>query len=220
MAESERFSELIPRFLGALRALTRRGLLSSTSESTDLLHDFYLDAWPGVLERYAPETGPFDRYAIASLARFARSRAVRDAALRARLALHASEFERDERGELGDIDEKRIAEAVQRLPAERQALLVLAFRDNLSDREIARQQNLSRYVVRLRLAEALAAIAAEIDDRAMVSSNEARLARALFVDGEMVEVAAADLGLSLSQARFIRRALLLRFARLAGETRS
>ena len=215
-----RFEDLVPRFLGALRKLARQGLLSKTSEALDILHDFYLDAWSGVVRRYDPDLGPFDRYAIASLSRFARVRAIRDASLRARLS---RDWEREAWDTKTDdnlhLDEERVAQAVQQLSDEKRTLLALAYGDNLSDRDLARRFEVSRYIIRVRLAEALAAVAAQVDAPSVASTKEAALARALFVDGEPIELAAADVGLPLPRARAIRRALLARFARIAGETR-
>jgi hypothetical protein len=117
------------------------------------------------------------------------------------------------------LDEQRVAEAVSRLPEEHQDLIFLAYDSGLSDRDLSRRLGLSRHVIRMRLAEALAAIAAQLDAPSVASDKEAQLARALFVDGEPIELAASDLGLPLAQARSKRRALLKRFARIAGETR-
>ncbi|HTV20303.1 MAG TPA: sigma-70 family RNA polymerase sigma factor [Polyangiaceae bacterium] len=212
----DEFEVLIPRMLRALRKLAGNGVLLRTSDVLDVLHDFYVEAWPGVIQRYDSQLGTFDRYAIAALLRFARVRTLRSAALRARVLPDASADALTD-AIVGEpkVDEARVHGAIARLPEEHRRLIHLVYGEDLSERDVARQLGTTRYQVRLQLAEALAAIAAQFSEAPLVSLTEGKLAQLCFVDGEPIERAASLLGISIERARLIRRALLRRFARLA-----
>jgi RNA polymerase sigma factor (sigma-70 family) len=209
-----RFEALVPRFLGVLGGLASRGLLRGTSDAFDFINDFYADAWSGLLERYDPNIGPFDHYAVSSFGRFARTAAVRDHAFRLRFDpnkdLETSASTSFDPGNA--IDANRVSLALQRLPDAQRHILRLAFERDMSERALARELGVSRYLAARRLSEALAAIVATMADGGLLSEFEQRLARALFIDGEPLEAAAADAGIPVALARVLRQQLLKRFS--------
>jgi RNA polymerase sigma factor (sigma-70 family) len=216
LESKDRFEAFIPRFLGALRKLARQGLVPTASDALDTLHDFYLDAWPGVLTRYDAHYGPFDRYAVAAFMRFARTRAARDSSLARRLVPESAlETAPSEQSYELELDEARIRAAVEQLQPRHRSVLASIYAERTSERDAARKLGLSRYRLRVHAAEALAAIASQLADPALVSTDETRIARALFVDREPIELAAADHKIPLARAREIRRKLLRRFGQLA-----
>ena len=60
-----------------LSALARKGYFVPPGDARDLLHDFYLEAWPGLHERFDPRLSSFGTYIAAAFYRFARRRIVR-----------------------------------------------------------------------------------------------------------------------------------------------
>lgn len=215
MEPQNRFEELMPRFLKALGKLSKQGLLSRATELLDTLHDFYLESWPGVIARHDPQRGPFDRYAIAALMRFARTRAVRDASLQNRLVRGLDTPSNQENVAAEDADDQRIRAAMAKLSDSHKQLLAMYYWEGASERDMARHLQVTRHLTRVQLAEALAAVAGQLADRAVVSTEESRLAKALFIECEPIELAAADLKVPLARARELRRRMLRRFGRAA-----
>src|SRR5688572_4101425 len=65
------YQRLLWRMLGVL---ARRGYVVPPGDARDLIHDFYLDAWPGLTQRFDPTLGTFATYVAAAFYRFARRR--------------------------------------------------------------------------------------------------------------------------------------------------
>src|SRR5882724_6541181 len=71
------YGHLTPIFFGALGRLARQGFVVSPADSMDLIHDFFVDAWPALNDHFDPNKGSFDGYAYGAFVRFARPRIIR-----------------------------------------------------------------------------------------------------------------------------------------------
>ena len=148
-----------------LGSLSRRGYFVPPDEARDVLHDFYVEAWRGLEQRFDPDYGTFSAYVAGSFYRFARRRLVEMNQWRNMLD-DLSDLEESPSPTLGpaDIHEEREAiELVQRAVAslprfDRQLLQAYVAADEPSERVLAATHSLTRYEVRRRLASAMAKI--------------------------------------------------------------
>ena len=97
-AAGEDYEKYRPLLFSALARLAQQGYLAPPSEGLDLIHDFFIEAWSGLKQRFEPSKGNFSTYMFAAFARFARPRIVRS--MRWRQNLYAP-------GELTELAENR-----------------------------------------------------------------------------------------------------------------
>ncbi len=214
-----RFRDLLPRFAGVLRQLASRGYVKEASQGTEAIHDFYLDAWPGLQQRFDPHKGTFGAYATAAFRRFARRRMVEEAQWIRMLRSDAVDAASLERGADESYDLGLVRAAVIALdPKDRELLERRYGNPEQSEREISRDLGASRYVVRQRLARALAELAVRIDETGGVR-EDARVMRDVFVERKPDALVAQELGMTLPQIRAARRRVLEFFSRATGERR-
>lgn len=191
----------------ALGNLARKGFVVPPADALDLIHDFFVEAWAGLQERFDESLASRSTYIYAAFVRFARPRIMRLQRQRASLIDPADladllegphhEPEPDEQ-----VGWNRIGQAIQQLPSSDRLLLDawLNARDG-SERDTARQLNVSRYEVRRQLIEVLGQISASagaITDRPSVDKQ---VAMAVWRDGLTVAETAARTGITLQQAR-------------------
>src|SRR5258708_32361204 len=149
-----------------LAALARGGYAVPPSDARDLIHDFYLDAWPGVHERFDPKQGPFSAYIAGAFYRFARRRILKLESLQRRMV----DFDSAVAHLSSDSTPPDILESRQRHREATAALSVLAplertvleehlAGEGLSERALAERHKLSRYGIRELLADALGKVA-------------------------------------------------------------
>lgn len=161
--------------------LARRGYAVRPDDARDVLHDFYLDAWPGALERFDRTKGSLEGYLTGAFYRFARRKCVEN--IRWHQTLVSAEllesWPSDHPGpaEVHEAAERRTRfdEALGRLdPAERQAVLAYLNEDVVGERAIARTLGVTRHEVRRRLASAVQRLAAHMQQRGGSHSLEHR----------------------------------------------
>ena len=105
----------------ALGRLAAQGFAVPPSDAADLVHDFFVEAWGGIAERYEPERAELGTYIYAAFVRFARPRIVRLQQFRGSL-VEPREVERlaeaeSDAPEPGDVlDLQRLHNAIIALP--------------------------------------------------------------------------------------------------------
>lgn len=197
----EVYESCTPLLLSAIGRLLRSGYRLDPALGLDLVHDFYVEALPGLFDRYDPAQGRFTTYLYAAFLRFARPRIIR-----------AMRWE----GMLGDLDgyaavpaapvefPDRLADATERafaaLPRESRAVLKARIVDGASEREAAKRLKLSRYFVRQHTAEGLGRLAVALGEDARIPEDVRPLALRLWRDEQTLMEAAGDLGWSRPEA--------------------
>ena len=193
-----------------LAALARGGYFVPPQDARDLLHDFYVEAWAGVKERFDPALSSFATYLSAAFYRFARRRIANLDSWRHRLvdieevsalpSMAPSPYEYVEHTEL--LNE--VKRALERLPSlERQVLYGYLADDPLTERELAQLIGLSRYAVRELLTNAVGRVATELRKTAS-DSVDSLVAFYVWRDDRTPRQVASLLGLSLSDVQAAR----------------
>jgi RNA polymerase sigma factor (sigma-70 family) len=198
------YEEYTPLLLSAVASLAKRGYDMHPAEGLELIHDFYIEALPGLLNRYDEKKARFSTYLYAAFLRFARPRLLRNVRWTRMFVpfedaiAHPTEAADAARNEalLGSV-----ARAMSSLPHELRIVVEGRATRNESERELARRLGVSRYVVRQRMAEALGRIAIAIGEDDMIPEDLRPLAIRLWRDGDSLMAVAAELGLTRQEAR-------------------
>jgi RNA polymerase sigma factor (sigma-70 family) len=215
----EFYQSWTPLLLSALGRLRRSGYPLDLAEGMDLVHDFYVEAVPGLLARYEPERAQFSTYLYGAFLHFARPRIVRELRWKGMLTdldelppewMPISEPALVDPNVSSDSDEliDTIGRQFASLPSSLRAVVTVRILDGLSEREAARRLKLSRYSVRQRTAEALGRLAVGIGEDHRIGSEFRPLALRVWRDGKSLMRAAGELGLSRAKARANYRRLL------------
>lgn len=187
----EAYDEYVPLFLRALGHLSRMGFPLAPDEGMDVIHDFFVEAWPGLSERYQPEKGSFSAYVGVAFARFARKRIVRMDGWRGRLRdLH--EIAQDSTTEtLDPADRLQSQEVVAALHAAMDRLSPLesaVLRDFLltgdSERTLAVRHEITRHRLRELLVTSLGQVAGEVlASHGDQAASDWEVSSGLWIDG-------------------------------------
>lgn len=206
-AEYHRSKRLL---FGALSRLAATGYPVPPTEGLDLIHDFFIEAWDGLARRYEPERGRRDTYIFASFVRFARPRIGRLRRLRATLVSPAEigamlEGQPDPR-EADGGDLAAVRRVLDAQPPDRRDLLV-AYLDGErpSERELARRFDITRYELRLRLADALGRTAVALGKASGFPDPDRAIALALWRDNRSPKEAAAFLEIPIPEINAARQ---------------
>jgi RNA polymerase sigma factor (sigma-70 family) len=207
--------------LSALRRLVDRGYQIDPTSGLELVHDFYVEALPGILERYEPKQASFTTYLYGAFLRFARPRLVRGARAAAILVpfderihqLHASSSENADDRVSALVDS--VGDALRTLPLASQRILRWRL-EGSSERAIAKRLQVSRYVVRQRVAEALGRLTVALHEDRAVPPDVRELAVRLWRNGEPLMSVAAAAGWSRQEAQERYRQLLRSLSDAAG----
>lgn len=198
------YEEYTPLLLSAVRSLLTKGYEVHPAEGLELVHDFYLEALPGLLARYDASRGKFSTYVYAAFLRFVRPRLVRDMRWRRlfvpfedAIAHPAAAADTGPSEALVGAAERALSE----LPAQLRAVIDGRLRRGESERQMARRLRLSRHVVRQRLAEALGRIAVAIGREEAIREDLRPLALRLWRDGQPMMRVALELRMSRQQVR-------------------
>jgi RNA polymerase sigma factor (sigma-70 family) len=194
---------------GALARLAAQGFVAQPADSDDLVHDFFVEAWPGIERRFDRQQASFVTYMYAAFVRFARPRIVRLQRQRGVLVapdelLHLADALGSVPGpeEEENLDLSRVRDAIASLPAPRRALLDLWLNaSRSSEREVARKLGISRYELRKRLIETLGQIATVLGALSGFEGIDRDVAFAVWRDGLTVHEAAARLGVTPQKIR-------------------
>lgn len=207
IGEFPQYERLLWRVLGVL---VRSGYFVPPQDARDLLHDFYIDAWAGVRERFDPDLSSFATYLSAAFYRFARRRIVSLESWRHRLvdveeagglpSAAPSPPEQLEHTEQLDA----VKRALGRLPSLEREMLYAYMADHpLAERELAQHAGLSRYAVRELLTNAVGRLATELKATAS-DSTDALVAFYLWKDDRTPRQVASLLGLSVNEVQSSR----------------
>lgn len=202
------YRELRPLLFGALGKLTRQGFAVPLTDSMDLIHDFFAEAWEGLTSRYDPNKGRFEVYVFSAFVRFARPRILRLHRLQSGL-LDSEEFANiaDTRVDVGrefefSHDSRVVAHAMERLPPfERKVLSGYINSPTHSERMLARELSVSRYRLRESLVEALGRVTVLLDKPEYIPAKDWSVARAIWQEERSVSDAAQELRLTEHQVR-------------------
>jgi RNA polymerase sigma factor (sigma-70 family) len=220
-----------PLLLSALRRLRASGYTVDALDGMDLVHDFYLEVVPDLLERYEPERAQFSTYLYGAFLRFARPRIIRELRWKGML----TDLEELPQGwklatwpEFVDAAESSDADALSEAIGQQFALLPSSLRvvvnarivEGLSERDAARRLKITRYAVRQRTAEALGRLAVGIGEDHRITGEFRPLAVRVWRDGRSLMEAAAELGLSRAKARAAYRRLLASVVVASAPTRA
>jgi RNA polymerase sigma factor (sigma-70 family) len=219
---AQAYERLQPVLFAVLRRLARQGYLASASQGLDSVHDFFVEAWPGINERYDPAKGSLEGYVAVAFTRFVRPRLVSEARWRASLGLQRDVAAASSAaGDLESIDLDRVRQALQELdPADRDLLWTRFGASRVSERRLAAQLGTTRYKVRERVAVAVARLAGALGERGVLSEPDFRVARLLFIEGRSVAGTAAALSLSEPQVRAAQRRVVAILGRASVEATS
>ena len=210
---------LRPVLFAVLRRLARQGYLMNAAQGLDFVHDFFLEAWPGIANRYDPSRGSLTAYAAAAFARFVRPRLVMEARWRAVLSDDdvASLTSADADVAVG-VDVDRVRAAMNELDASDRTVLLARFRSpKVSERTLAREAGMTRYKFRECVSIALTRLAVALGERGVLSESDFQAARLLLVEGRSVAATAAELSLTEPQVRSARRRIIKTLAKASLE---
>lgn len=213
IASAAEYQKLRSLFFSALAGLARRGYAIAPDEGLDLIHDFFVEAWPSMVERHDPRQARLSTYAYGAFIQFARARIVRLRRWGKQLDLPAPpETESDTETKL---DVTRLRRAFDSLDQGDRDLLDARFAQGQSERELAKALGLTRYRVRERLVEALAGLVSRLQDKALAESSDWAIAVAIWRDGRSIADIAAAMKLTESQVRARKRRILEALTRVA-----
>jgi RNA polymerase sigma factor (sigma-70 family) len=204
------FGSLIPEFVRVLRHLVRLGYYVEEYQGLEIVHDFYADAWSGLLASFQPEKGTFTSYARGAFSRFARRRLLREARWRQLLvpelvdaARASDEIVATTSGELAEV-----RNALEALSDDERELVRLRFAEGFSERAISQRLRITRYHVRQGLAAALARIAASIREGGELSPFDLRVSRLVFLEEKPIATVALELGVTDAAVRMASRRII------------
>jgi hypothetical protein len=201
------YSDLRPLFFGAFGRLARQGFAVAPADTQDLIHDFFTDAWNGVIKNYNPSKGPFEKYAYVAFVHFVRPRIIVTIHLRNscvdyeqikdasddRLSIKPDfEFRRDV---------QRLEETIDHLPGvEHDVLKHYLSCEAPSERALAKEFGLSRYKLRSALISALGSVIVCLDRPHSISERDWNVALAVWRDKLSFEGAAKCYEITAHQA--------------------
>lgn len=202
------YSDLRPLFFGAFGRLARQGFAAAPTDTLDLIHDFFTEAWVGITRNYDPQKGPFEKYVYVAFVHFVRPRIIGTIHLRNSCV----EYERlvdapDDRLSIkpdfefhGDV--QRLIEAIDHLPGVQHELLrqYLSF-EAPSERALAKDFGLSRYKFRSALISALGSVIVCFDRPHSISERDWNVALAVWRDKRSFEGAAKCNQISVHQVK-------------------
>lgn len=204
--------------LSALARLALQGYPTRPSDGMEIIHDFFIEAWPGIEERYDDSRGSFTTYLFASFIRFARPRIVRSLQWERNL-LPPDELSRIGESEtdsqqfrLSDSDIRAVRDALETLPPEHRDILIERVALNRSERDLAKLRGISRYRLRMYCAEALGRLALVLNEQGPIKSREWEVIRRLWAEGRTIEDVAESLNLTGSEVRSVRKSVVRQLA--------
>lgn len=185
--------------LRALAKLAQYGLVVAPDEGLDLIHDFWIDAWPDISERLRPE-GNQDGYIYKAFQQWARPRILQMQRWKRSLADPIA-LEREDVSHVGfdgqpaseaDAEAEAVIAALASLPEDERELLDQFFGVSpVSERSLAESYRLSRYSMRKRLIAALSHLAGRLERPEAFSQEDWELVRSVWSEGCTPSEAAA-----------------------------
>lgn len=207
--DAQGYRQFRPLLFAALRKLANQGYIAPFDEGLDLIHEFFLDAWPGLMTRYDPKKAQLHTYVFSAFVHFARPRIIRLARWRTATPFELDTLEDLERADTGHaFDIRRLSRALERLSAEDCELLEARLGAGESERALAERLSTTRYRIRERSAEALAKVVSILGESSLLEPRDFRLVQALWGEGRPEEDVANSLRITVSQVRVRRQKIL------------
>jgi RNA polymerase sigma factor (sigma-70 family) len=202
------YESVLWRVLGAL---ARNGYAVPPSDARDLIHDFYLDAWEGINQRFDPKLGSFAGYVTSAFYRFARRRILKTENFKRRtvdfdsaVAYLSSDSTPPDILESRERHQAASTALAQLTPLERTILEEHLAGDGVSERELAQRHNLSRYGVREVLADSLGKVAVSLGQTRAVSNTAENIAELLWKYGQSPRDVASLLNMPVADVQVAR----------------
>ena len=212
VVSAQEYSEFRPLLFRALARLRTAGYEVAGDEGLEMVHDFFIDAWPGLRERYDPSRGAFKTYVFAAFVRYVRPRIIRLRRWRELLVrLDANELDNigaPPDGQIERMDRDAVRRALRALSDDDRVLLAEWAVPGRSERELARLTGISRYKLRQRLIAALARLALAMRHEPPSGEIDWQVAKALWSEERSVADTAAMLGLTTTQVRSARQRII------------
>lgn len=194
--------------LSALGYLARQGFVAQPADALDLIQDFFIEGWPGVVARFDSQRD-IKPYLFRAFVQFARRRIVRLRQFSDQLVdaheitllevSHATPMIEESTPMVAPAntvtaDREKVRAAIDALP-ERQRLILSEYLANgpRSERAIARRLGVSRFNVHETLLEAIAHVAMKVDQPQQLSDDDWKVAVGLWRDSRSVAELAAHL---------------------------
>ena len=189
--------------LGAFAGMRNKDSAVSLDEGMDLVHDFFIDEYGALRDRYDPARGQFSTLLYAAFRTYVRRHLSRLRRWQDSLRPHA---DLEDLGGLTDtdsaaLDVARVANALERIPSDDRVLLREHFQHGGGERELARRRGWTRHRVREALRDAMGRVAVALGDRRELDARDWEVARALWDEDRSLDEAAAASGISREQAR-------------------
>ncbi len=195
--------------LRVLGRLAREGFHVQLSDTWDVVHDFYADAYGRLVQKYDSRKGPFTAYLYGAFYRFARRWVLRG--WREDRYLSALRIDGDFEMAAPDIPEWTGAElaSVDRLlsdltPTQREFLRHYLEAGSSSLRAVARTYGVSKRQARDQILEAIARIAAQLERPLDTPEEDWAIIERLWREGRSERQTAMDLGLTRTQVRIAK----------------
>lgn len=198
-----------PLFFGALATLAGQGFVVPPTDGLDLIHDFFLEAWEGLMARYDPEKGRKESYVYGAFIRFARPRIVRLQRFQSGLLDDRSDNSQllsDHGADSASIqmkyDVNLLRNGIEKLPAfERAIVLDYLQSDPPSERGLADKYSLSRYRIKEVLISALGRLIITLNLPMHVPKQDWEVARTIWQEQRTAPETAALLGITEHHVR-------------------
>jgi RNA polymerase sigma factor (sigma-70 family) len=204
----EQYERLLWRVLAHL---AQRGYVVPPSEARDLIHDFYVEAWQGLVERFDPKRGNFSSYLFGAFYRFARRRILLWQNWRSRvvnvrhLVYHVDESTDSEQAVDLKNQLREIRDVLSRLPQQPREVLRDFLSEEGSERCLALKHRISRHRLREILIDALGWVAMEVGHRSFQATVDGQVALALWRDGRTAHDTATLLGIPVAEVHAARK---------------
>jgi RNA polymerase sigma factor (sigma-70 family) len=194
-----------------LAALGRAGYFVPPQDARDLIHDFYLEQWGGLLQRYDANRSQFATYMAAAFYRFARRRIIQLERWRRRTVDLEDTAELESAAAMPDqlLESSEqlalIRAQLAALPAqEREVLVDFLASGDAGERALAQRHSLTRYRVRETLANAVGRLLVALAADAVPTTRDARIAKSLWVDGLTARQVASMDGIDTAEVNAAR----------------
>jgi RNA polymerase sigma factor (sigma-70 family) len=206
------YTTLRPVLMKALAHLARQGFAARPEEAMDLIHDFFVSEYPGLVQRFNARLSAFQTYAVRAFVFFSRRRIVKMQQWRSTL-VDVHELSHlliaPPAQPYSEIDFRALADALNLLPAQQRDILRCYLSlDSPSERKVATEMNLTRYTVRESIAEALAQIAIRLGERGPIDSDDWPVAVSLWRDRRSIQRTAQHLHQAVPQVHAARQRIL------------
>jgi DNA-directed RNA polymerase specialized sigma24 family protein len=205
------YERYTPLLLAGLGRLAAKGYDVNPADALGVVHDFYVEALPGILERYDASRGSFATYIYGAFLHFARPRIVRELRWQRLLmpfddAVEHAAGHGGEKTADGLLDE--LAAAYGELPKPLRAALERRLAKGESERATARRLEITRYELRQRVAEALGRLAIAVGRDEAIPEELRGLAVRLWRDEAPLMQVARERGWSRQEAHAKLHALV------------